>query len=242
MTEPTIEAAALLHKALRRLKGIADQQGTVLYSGHSTLAQGEFYLMGYNPGGSTGARENTIWHSLASLEAHKNAYTREKWADGGRSVLQERVCRLLAILERQAESILTTNALFTRSRTADAVEGGWDLWWDHCWPVHQLLLAAVRPRLIISMGRQTTELLRCTTKYTERRVPWNWAESDQIRIGPARLVPRVSFMLDERQSHTCAVLGLPHPSPRVPEGWDEDELKAAITGALDKLLQLDLAP
>lgn len=136
---------------------LADQlhrPGSCLYSAASTVAPGEVYVLGFNPGGTGGP---PLGADLASMARRsKNAYLDEEWAPGGRihsagsAPMQQSVQTLLTALGFDPRSVLATNLIFFQSRDATGVSYRTDA--DKCWPVHERMLSLVRPSLIIALG------------------------------------------------------------------------------------------
>jgi hypothetical protein len=234
MTEPTTETRALLHRALDVLAPIAGESGAVLYSGHDTLVPGLLYVMGLNPGGDPDqlkAEGSVIWKSLVRTRSHWNAYLDENWGTlTTPSPMQARVRDLFVKLNVDSRRTLTTNAVFTRSRTANKLEGLWSNWWNHGWPVHQLFLRAVRPRLILCLGCGDDSpfgLLRTPVPY-RGRVPRLWQDDGIASRGAGLVVRRVELDLGQGERHVCAVAALPHPS-RFAGAYAEAELRPFLT-------------
>ncbi|WP_157985988.1 uracil-DNA glycosylase family protein [Teichococcus vastitatis] len=213
------------------LAGIEHRSGGVLFSGADTIAPGALYVMGYNPGGVADEGDipgaGTVGASLADAGTRSgwNEWADERYGrDGTYSPFQNNIRTVFEALGADPRRTFSTNALFVRSRNAEGVEGPWDLWWDHCWPVHQVFLRVVRPRVVVCLGNggalSTWELLRLTRRGEQRRYTSNWTSADPDEPAKdGKWQPEVTFDLGEGASHTCAVLGLPHPSPRVQASW-----------------------
>jgi hypothetical protein len=232
MTEPTTEARALLHQTLDILAPIAGDSGAVLYSGHDTLAPGRLYVMGLNPGGDPDqltVEGSVIWRSLVRTRCHWNAYLDDNWRTPTEPTpMQKRVRYLFESLKVEPRRTFTTNAIFTRSRTADGLEGLWSNWWNYGWPVHQLFLRVVRPRLILCLGCGDDSpfgLLRTPAPY-RGRVPRLWQDDEVASHGSG--VRRVELDLGQGLSHAFAVAALPHPS-RFAGAYAEAELRPFLT-------------
>ena len=230
----------VLDRVRHALSGILDRPGAVLFSGADTLVSGAFYVMGFNPGGNpdwpdegsdliSGDCSSDVQTIHASFErgmSNYNDWTDGRYGSGGTlSPLQKRIRSVFEALGTDPRRTFSTNALFTRSSAASRTEGPWQLWWEHCWPVHRMFIAVVRPRVIVCLGDgpdpSTWELLRLTKPKPQRQKAYdaNWpADQAETAIG-GKWRPEVVFDLGEDQKHSCAVLGLPHPSARVTQGW-----------------------
>lgn len=140
--------------ARHQLAPILDMSGRVLYSAAETLKPYPLYLLGHNPGGSPeNPAFDTIRSSLDLLPSKTtNNYLDESWAgcDVGRSRLQTRVCGLLEALGHEPRDVPASNLVFVRSR--DAGTSQLDRFADVCWPVHEQILAIVRPKVVIVFG------------------------------------------------------------------------------------------
>ncbi|MBL6082293.1 hypothetical protein JMJ56_30415 [Belnapia sp. T18] len=207
--------------------GIADLPGTVLFSGRDTLKRGNLYIMGLNPGGEEkglNAIEGTIGQSLDKVQTNWNSYADEGYApSGGPNELQRRIRSVFEALGADPRQTFTTNAVFARAPGVQAltqrVGSPWNLWWDHCWPIHQLFLRIVRPRVIICFGNggppepSTFELLRLTNRTKPYRYNWPLVEDETAQSG--KLHEGVELDIGEKAPFKCTVFGLPHPSTLV---------------------------
>ena len=144
-------ALALPQKLLRK-------SGGILYSGGSTLRQGDLYFLGVNPGGKAeGAAtiDVTITKAIEELGSNHNAYLDECWEvrghhyTCGQAPFQRRVKHLLEGIGYSVREICASNLVFARTATEAELEQ--DLT-DICWPVHEAILEVVQPRAIITIG------------------------------------------------------------------------------------------
>jgi hypothetical protein len=146
------------------LAPILHRSGNVLYSGKDTLCPGPLYLLGLNPGGDPSDhrhREQTIGSTLDSLRIKKeNEYLDVSWRERGihrepgEATLQRRVQHLAEILGLDLRTVCASNLIFARSTSAATSD------YEHlapiCWPVHELILNIVQPRLIVAFGNSGT--------------------------------------------------------------------------------------
>lgn len=130
--------------------GLIDLPGAVLYASAETLKPGPVYLLGLNPGGEGGS---TLRDNLAAARRGNNAYLDEEWTSGrpGQSLLQRRVdalCREMGIETRDTPA---SNLAFTRS-TRLATHPGYHGAVQLSAPVHEMFMAAIRPRFLMTFG------------------------------------------------------------------------------------------
>ena len=131
--------------------GILERSGRVLMSGWNTVAPARHYVMGLNPGGELGLIPDaeTIGGSLfEEPDADWCAFQDDPDFLKYR-VVPDVLNRLGAPLRRTP----ITNLLFLRSpswsrRPADSC----DAFRDYCMPVHRLLLAEIKPCVIVAFG------------------------------------------------------------------------------------------
>jgi uracil-DNA glycosylase len=119
------------------------------------------------------------------------------------------------VLEVDPRIVCATNLIFQRSR-GERDAGGWELA-KTCWPVHDVILKIVQPRVIITFGRLPFEFiwekLSGTHPTAERsgHGSWQWRssklETEQVLIG----VPHLSrYALQTKVNEDVRrLLGLP---------------------------------
>ena len=120
-----------LYQALRKLpEGILNAPGRFLYSELLTLdREGDFYLLGYNPGGDPDKYPDQYPDSLLedihkwglSAPKHYNAYLDEKWPpwsdiQPGGSHFQRNVQRLFKAIDVCPRQVCASNLFFFRSK------------------------------------------------------------------------------------------------------------------------------
>ncbi|WP_298157822.1 hypothetical protein [Ferrovum sp.] len=191
--------------------------GSILYSAASTLCKGSYYLMGYNPGGDPESIPTTILKSLQGLpQQSKNAYLDEDWSGypEGESPFQLRVRYLLCALGEKPEVVCASNLIFARSRSAKERMYPGDA--DLCWPVHELILDIVQPKVILSIGNSDISAyayirnkMGSPTKHTTPARHGNWS----VRAAHGTI-----------GSHVMTVIGLPHLSRYAINGENKDEV------------------
>jgi len=115
-------------------------------------------LLGLNPGGSTERKvDRTIRRSLDELPNKvTNNYLDQSW--GGRNTasnpLQRRVSWLLERLGFDPSEVAASNLIFVRSRAAKGL--AFTRLAEICWPVHERILAIVKPTLVLVFGNSTS--------------------------------------------------------------------------------------
>jgi hypothetical protein len=218
--------SAVVEKARECLTEILQKSGTILYSSCETLKPGDYYFLGVNPGGSPEETKETIQSTLEELgaltkAAYENAYLDQCWCGkegcaGCCRPLQKRFRFLFKdVLEVDPRVVCATNLIFQRSRS-ERDAGGWELA-KTCWPVHDVILKIVQPRVIITFGRLPFEFIRerlsGTHPTAERSGHGNWQwrssklETGQVLIGLphlSRYAPQTKVNEDVRK-----LLGLP---------------------------------
>jgi hypothetical protein len=137
------------------------ESGVVLYSSPRTLKPGEAYLLGINPGSDPDALDDPdIGAHLNGLPAtDKNSYLDAEWDRGrpGQDKFQRRVVWLLWGLGLDPREVCSSNLIFKRSSGQN--DSGYPETAHRCWPVHQRILRAVQPKLIICLGNVPFEYI-----------------------------------------------------------------------------------
>jgi hypothetical protein len=148
----------------RYLRDDARKSGTAMQNGWSSLRPGKLYVMGFNPGGNPQAIKRNIGDSIQDLGNSYSAFTDECWIENhdedcsleeckSKARHQRTVCSLVNVLhpEFNVRDVFATNAIFMRSKYQDTLKGPRELW-EKCWPVHQLFISIVLPRVIVCLG------------------------------------------------------------------------------------------
>lgn len=160
----TTQVASVLDTIARvadeNLSQIANESGTLLYSSPTTVRPGRFYFLGLNPGG-TQDQTATIRQSIDDLRSGlttENAYLDQDWSSTtkqfgkGGHPLQKNFRYLFESLGEDTSSVCASNLIFSRS-VDERGAGGLNRA-EICWPVHDAILAVVRPSALITFGRQ----------------------------------------------------------------------------------------
>jgi len=145
--------------------GIANEPGSILYSGDETVCKGDIYFMGANPGGHSDQFSNEIEDTVKNQLERKyvsssfNEYFDAQWqrsggnaTPAGQALLQKRIKFLFQNLELNLKKTLSTNLVFVRSPTLEKFHLDWNEAANRCWAVHEILLEEVMPRIMIVFG------------------------------------------------------------------------------------------
>ena len=225
-----------------------ERPGCVLLSGIRTIRPGDFYVMGFNPGGDPGAIPSPITELIA-MPTGRSAYTDQCWRAGcpefncdhfdaeGRIAERDLVIhqrRMMALLRDtlgvQPAEVPVTNAIFARSASAAELKAQTGHsraeWWGACWPIHQHLLSEVRPRAIISLGFGATTSAFGLLHARAGRPAWQVVGEEGSTGGWA--FDAALPLLDGDILHT-RIIGIPHPSWYAPGPLLMTELRAIAT-------------
>ena len=180
--------AAVVQKAKESLdKETLESSGTILYSSSATLKPGKYYFLGLNPGGADDGTK-TIQESLENLtDFSENAYLEENWSSASRQYgkgghpLQQNYQFLFSELREALDSVCASNLIFRRSVSEKGAR--YEELVDRCWRVHEAILEIVRPKAIITFGRQPFNFIkrtRCGDDRQDRPAghgKWIWRSS-----------------------------------------------------------------
>ena len=237
------KATTALDEATTRLSQIISCSGGVVIGGIDTLVQGDYYVMANNPGGNPETEPMTIKTSLARTRAHKGY---NDWiADN--TVFARRIKAVMGALGAAPEKTFCTNAVFVRSQDQHKLKGAWDLWWDHCWPVHQIFLDIVRPRVVVCLGcgpqASAWAMLRLSQRHIDASYKdvAHWKDGGVEPVAEGKWSNRVDLRLASGEPYSCAVLGLPHPSNNRPGYWLKNEAGETVTLSAPALEKVALA-
>ena len=218
MSNPSIDRIREL------LTPILDRSGFVVGSGRDTFRHGSLYLLGENPGGSDAdhaGSEYTIAASLDGIPEHRSGFIDEGSLT---SPFYRNVQFVFDRLGQDPAQVLSTNALFVRSGSSKANKQK-GAKWKLCWPVHQLLLEVVRPRVVLCLGAYAFDLLK-----VKGRVSQSSTDPDG-RSQDGWLRRDACFELPSGEQHCCALVGVPHPGG--PAGRSMWPLSAGALAKLD---------
>jgi hypothetical protein len=219
------KATTALDEATTRLSSILSCSGGVLISGIDTLVRGDYYVMANNPGGDPGDINGL--RIGTSLTASRTRRGRNDWMEEN-GPFSQRIKAVMDSLGTQPEKTFCTNAVFVRSRGQSKLNP-WNLWWDHCWSVHQIFLEIVRPRVVVCLGCDPDESAWAMLRQpTGAKYATQWQKWDGATVTEGKWTDRAGLKLSDGTVHPCAVLGLPHPSNGRPGNW----LKAGTSWTL----------
>lgn len=180
------------------------QSGAILYSTESALREAPVIVFGTNPGGASEEYTDAVHLIGNAVFSTQHELTIGWRSDGTYTPLQTRLRSLLGDLLGidDLASILYTNLIF--QRTANISKLDWSLA-DKCWPVNELILGIVRPRLVICIGNARRNspyayLKKIFKGDAEQSAPANFGRY-QLRYAAAR-----------QKGGTVGLLGLPHLS------------------------------
>ena len=188
-----------------------NRTGATLYSQPFSLAPGDVYILGTNPGGNDIGKD-TLKTALTRLEQGTDAgndyIDAADWDTHQSKQLQSTVKALLHLFAPGRErNVCAANLIFVRSGTLDRlIEPFWQLV-DACWPAHEVLLDIVRPKTIVAYGNGDYSaycymLHRCKATVVRRENP------EKSGCG-ATMLKAFSYAAPWGE---VRVVGLPHPS------------------------------
>ena len=206
-------AANFISEAKRILLPILEEKGATLYSSFNTLSCGKFYVLGLNPGGPADSGK-TLAESLDALpEQQDNAYLDEDWSSpsrsfgAGRHPLQRHLFELMREIGQDLRNVCSSNLIFTRSpdlNGADYPSRG-----HVCWPVHQMILDAVKPNVIIAFGNgDISPYAFLALKHQESMGVW----PEEVTHPAKYWTWQCKAFQTQIQGRDILVLGLPHLS------------------------------
>lgn len=195
------QIAAILKEAR-----LADKSGTVFCSGCETLKKGDVYFLGKNPGGSpTEISKTTVKRLYEYKDSPCNAYLDEVWAGPkpGQSLLQRRARYLFEELELCLRRACASNMVFVRPKALEELGFSWSKAADLCWPVHQLILAHVRPRMVLVYGTDAMNYIQGKMRVvaaerhasrSAREVKWFGCARGSLPLGDGDVLKSVSLL------------------------------------------------
>lgn len=144
------------------------KSGSVFYSGRKAFSKrAELYILGLNPAGDPQeqAEETIEWHSRKVLQCESDdwsAYRDESWKKKlpGKWGMQPRVLHLFNRLNLPAGEVPASNVIFLRSRREKYIAGNINYLANECWPFHQMVLDALKPKAILCFGKRAGELVQ----------------------------------------------------------------------------------
>jgi len=147
---------------------LLDKSGAVFYSGRNAFSGNkDLYILGLNPGGSPDEQlddtvKSSIQHILESEASDWSAYRDELWggASPGTWGMQPRVLHLLSKLGLNPGETPSSNIIFIRSQRESNISNEVSQLSEACWPFHQAVIKALKPKAILCFGKTAGNLLR----------------------------------------------------------------------------------
>jgi hypothetical protein len=213
---------------------LCNAKGEVLMSGLSSLARGDFYILGLNPGQPDSNGKSVVDHVQGWHFENFSAYVDQCWRpscwrvdsfgrqkgltcdhrmERQRSRFQSRVIELMSavgIPEDQLHKVCSTNAVFAASERGHKLKKwtGLDLSqaWEKCWPVHKWLLEEViQPRVVLCLGYGDVE-----SPYAFMRQAMQVSRSKEVKKAGLKWFD-ATFRV-HRGGFSSRVIGVLHPS------------------------------
>lgn len=201
---------SFVENARATLAPVLGRAGGILYSAARTLGPGKLYIMGLNPGGDPeNSKSHNIGMSLDQLpQRTSNAYLDEAWdnrsrqLEKGQAPLQRRIAFLAQSFGCELEDVCATNLIFMQTRSARDLDFNRDA--ERCWPVHEMMLSMVRPKLILAFGNSAI------SPYGYLRQIHSSVPEDEISSGHGSW--KCKSFTAQIAGDQVAVVGLPHLS------------------------------
>lgn len=216
----------------KHLGSMLDERGWILYTGLDALRPAALYVLGFNPASDPA---NLVLRDIDHREESWSAYKDQCWrCDGngctrpqkkfGEACLKRHQKNVLALMQglgSRPHDCFATNAIFVESRKAHELED-LERRWATCWPLHQEMLAIVRPKLILSLGiGEAYSAFALLRRKAQRKHEYSYVGRDLKAFDG-------EFDLGaDRRALRASVVGVYHPSWRKPP---LDALKKHIAG------------
>jgi hypothetical protein len=207
-----LEIKNFVEKAKRHLRPLLDESGRVLYSSVATLKKGPLYILGLNPAGIPESfqkkkKEDIIRYSLNNLaQRDENAYTDEVWK---RPALQKRLCWLVKnSFDCDIKDVCASNLIFNRSISAG--DCGCPENADICWPVHEMIIKIVQPKMLLVYGNSHTSPFAYLLKRARERTGGEALKFEEFHSGHSSWHCK-AFVMELLGKHRT-IIGLPHLS------------------------------
>lgn len=198
---PVPTAEKLAHRARKILAPMLDERGVILMSSAETLRKGDIYVLGVNPG--TGKDPDlTIGDQLDRFPSRTSAFDKSYWS---KESFPERLKRLVDSLHEGLWPVCVSNLIFTHSRTAGT--SGHPEQADACWPVHELSLDIVRPRMIVPLGSSLGRSRPSALSYLREK--FKGSARLEYPSGHGMKCKACAILVAGRRT---MVVGAPHPS------------------------------
>ena len=188
-----------------------NQNGAILYSTHDTIKRGNFFIIGYNPGGNPDSEKlnnknhQILPHLLNQLQDDaKNEYLSKDWDN---KQIPNNLEFLFTELDYPLDQVCATNLIFKRSTDESGVHYSEA---KKCWGVNKLFFDIVQPRVIIANGNDET---KSTYKFLRHHL-WtdNISKETQENAEHGGYLIKYFNYANPDWDHETLVVGLPHLS------------------------------
>lgn len=200
------------------LKDALDRPGSIVHSPSATLTQGNYYFIGFNPGGNhNDYRLKDELTNLLNKSTHR--YIDEIFEQAGhrfakgQAPLQKNYQALFNYLNQDPRTVFCTNLIFFHSRRSHGVDYLKDA--NQCWPVHQALLALIKPNVIICNGNGNSG---SAYRYLYQTLASN--QPEQV-FGTVYSTASIKFFTTRLNGKEVKVIGIPHLSRFYPSPYME---------------------
>lgn len=230
--------------------GLGNLPGEVFSSGIEAVSKGEFYIVGLNPGGGLSypsLRDHVSDWSWSNYSAFLDQCWRQACWDADCYGLQRDInCACMRGTNRHQRAVqrmaaraapgldlrrvFATNAVFVKSNSSQSFNGETGLTlreaFDHCWPIHELFLSIVRPRVVLSLGFSSAGSAYSFFKDKATEVGTEESFTIANRKYPSFRWAQMAFDVRGQTMH-CLVVGIRHPS-WVPDATDCPEFTSLL--------------
>ena len=209
--------AKLQSRIALHLEAIAGMEGEVVYSPHTTLGPGKFYVVGLNPGGrgqphpETGDNYTIQTHVERMVTRVEHSYQDEIWENKhgkhpkGEAVLQKTMCAVLRDLgQSDIRSVFTTNLIF-KTTPSDKDLDDFKHLAEVCWRVHEWFLELVQPSVILCVGNGEE---KSAYAYVRQKLDGTGERTGELKPGKRRC----KVCTVHHKGRSILLMGLPHLS------------------------------
>ena len=139
---------------LLKATGLQDESGSVIYSGNSTLREGDYYFLGQNPGGNAEVYSGDTIISQLLQSGEFNEYHEGEWTGKKH---QSNIVKMFSDFNINLANTFSTNLSFIRSVNTNKYNRNLKNDYKIFWPVHKYCLSVVKPKVIICNGADARE-------------------------------------------------------------------------------------
>ncbi len=225
---------------------LADEPGSVFYSGNETLVKGDYYFLGLNPGGNTNlsVTTDTIKNQLHRKEIHFNEYLNGVWkqrnkraSSAGMATLQLRIKMLFNYLGINLKNTCCSNLVFVRSPVKDEFKLDWNDTAEKCWEIHRFILSVIKPKFLIVFGDDAKNFVHSKMKISSSESFELKSHNKDYRFGCD-----IGIIKDSNTEKKICLLSTPHLSrfkinAKGDEAGDAYDARFAINWMNEKIEQ-----